>query len=77
MKQYLTFVSLAILTCPVLSSQQNKLRGGNPIIEQEDATTTDNAVVDQGRHHRVLSRDLRGKPKVVQGKLGKIKKANM
>ena len=76
MKQYLSFVSLAILACPVLGSQQNQLRGGNPIIEQEDAMTTDNDLVDR-RHHRVLSRDHRGKPKAVQGKLGKIKKANM
>ena len=76
MKQYLTFVSLAILAGPVLGSQQNKLRGGNPRIEQEDAVTTYNEAIDR-RHHRVLSRDLRGKPKVVQGKLGKIKKANM
>ena len=76
MKQYLSFVSLAILACPLFGSQENNLRGGNTIIEQEDFTTADNDVVDR-RHHRVLSRDIRAKPKVVTGNLGKIKKTNM
>jgi hypothetical protein len=77
-KQFLTLVwsiaAAAILACPVVGWQQSKLRGGNPL-EQDNSTTTaaDIDVVDR-RHHRVLARDLRGKPKVVQGNFGKLKK---
>jgi hypothetical protein len=76
MKQYLTFAwsiaALAILACPVMGSKQKRLRGSKPL-EQEDNMAAGNDGVAR-RHNRVLARDLKGKPSVVQGKLGKVKK---
>jgi hypothetical protein len=81
MKQYFrTIVCLmtanAMLARPVLGSQQKKLRGGNPLMKEDDGVSTpitDNHAGATPRHHRVLARDHRGKPTIVEGKLGKLK----
>jgi hypothetical protein len=67
MKQYYvnivrSMAALAVLTSPVLGSPQKKLRRGNPL-EQEDSVR---------RQHRVLERNIGGRPSIVEGKLGKL-----
>jgi hypothetical protein len=74
MKQYLTIAwsmaALAILASPVVGSPQKKLRGGKPL-EQGDSKPTHNDGAAR-RHHRVLERNLAGKPSVVEGNLGQL-----
>jgi hypothetical protein len=76
MKQYLTFVwsmaALAILARPAIGSKEKRLRGSK-LLEQEDNAATGNDGLAR-RHRRVLARDLKGKPSVVQGNLGKVHK---
>jgi hypothetical protein len=76
MKKYVTIVwsmaALAFLASPVLGSSRKKLRGGQPLREQEDSTVTDKNDGAVRRQHRVLERSPGGKPSVVEGNLGQL-----
>jgi hypothetical protein len=76
MKKYLTIVcsiaAVAFLGSPVLGSSEKKLRGDQPLGEQEDSTVTDKNDGDVRRQHRVLERSPGGKPSVVEGNLGQL-----